>query len=199
MSGMYLCTAGEEPVHLPADVVCHCGQAKYRKLVRMFTNSWNGVMKALRGYDVYDTYLRLEICGHVTPFINDHQLLEDICQAFGVHFRCAAMAQEGEVRILSGECKCRRTGSKSYLRPFTISEKRVLEAAECYDRRMNMRRSKFVCSSNHVRGLIDDRETLENLREALGPETVYSIMYVNLLHEPARTHLLEHMRQGVKF
>jgi hypothetical protein len=100
--------------------------------------------------------------------------------------------------VIHGVCKCRRTGCSRFLRPFTVSEQRVLEAAKRYDVRRSMCRTHIrPLVTNHVRGLLDDRETLENLREALGVENVYDLMLMNLLYEPARTRLLRRMVHSI--
>jgi len=112
-------------------------------------------------------------------------------------------ADIGEIfrRIDYGICKCRRTGACGALRSLTISERRALEAAKYYDARYSMRHQRFVRPqvTGHVRGLVDDRETLENVREALGAHTVYDIMHANMLHEPARSEALNYITQHMTF
>lgn len=101
----------------------------------------------------------------------------------------------GEVlrRVDYGTCKCRPTGTYGSQRAYTVSERRTFEAAQHYDARMVRPKDMFIRPrvKNHVRGLIDDRETLESVREALGGKTVYDIVQANRLYEPARTHALQ--------
>jgi len=76
------------------------------------------------------------------------------------------------------------------------AEKRVLEATGRQDACNSLgaphTRQKV---SNHARALIDDRETLEHIREALGPDLVFDLLLVNTLYEPARTHILGRVRR----
>ena len=97
--------------------------------------------------------------------------------------------------------KCRRTGCYGLMRPYTPAEERVYEAAKYYDvsRSMRTQRPNQFEATSYFRGIIGDRETLENVREALGAATVYDIMYVNLLYEPARSEALHYITQNMTF
>ena len=91
-----------------------------------------------------------------------------------------------------GMCKRNHAQRRGVVRPFKRTEQRVFQAARERDRRESTSKS-FLQKTivNYVHALIDDRETLENIREALGVSKTYELMRMNYLYEPARTHLLQ--------
>lgn len=89
-------------------------------------------------------------------------------------------------------CKGPRRRHRGLHRSYKETEKRVLEATRRQDARESTEKAYTQQTvQNYARGLIDDRETLENIREALGVTATYDLMLVNLLYEPARTHVLQ--------
>ena len=77
-------------------------------------------------------------------------------------------------------------------RPYKRTEERVLKATKRQDTRESM--NKVIPQrtvTNHAAALIDDRDTIENIREALGVRNTYKLMHINQLYEPARTYLLQ--------
>jgi len=89
-------------------------------------------------------------------------------------------------------CKSPRRRHRGSVRSYKETEKRVLEATKRQDARESTEKAYMQQTvQSYARALIDDRETLENIREALGVTATYDLMLVNLLYEPARTHVLQ--------
>jgi len=83
-------------------------------------------------------------------------------------------------------------------RSFKATEQRVLEATAYQDMSNSVGEPyRYENVSNHARALINDRETLDNLYRVFSEPVIFDIMLTNLLYEPARTHLLERVRQSV--
>jgi hypothetical protein len=85
--------------------------------------------------------------------------------------------------MMFGMCKLKRRKHIDYVRPHKKTEQRVLEAARERDERESTNKS-FVQQTivGYVHALIDDRETLENIREALGVKNTYNLMRLNFLY-----------------
>jgi len=93
--------------------------------------------------------------------------------------------------LLAGMHKARYVGNSYLQRPKKQTERRLLCAAGNRDDRESIPGvGRQQATQNAANALINDRETLENLCEALGTNTVYDIMLLNLLYEPARSHAL---------
>jgi hypothetical protein len=97
--------------------------------------------------------------------------------------------------LLAGLYKVGYVGTSYLQRPKKQIEQRVLWAAGVRDDCESMRGvGRQQATQNAANALINDRETLENLCEALGTDTVYDIMLLNLLYEPARSHALSSVK-----
>jgi len=107
-------------------------------------------------------------------------------------------AEELMEELAAGIHKARRVG-RSYLdRPKKHTERRLLDAAGVRDECESVPGATQQATRNAARALISDRETLENLCQALGTDSVYDIMLANLLHEPARTRALQAVIKDLK-
>jgi len=104
----------------------------------------------------------------------------------------AGEADELMEELMAGMHKARYVGDSYLQRPKKQTEKRLLWAAGVRDDCESVPGvATQQATSNAARALINDRETLENLCEALGTDSVYDIMLANLMHEPARTRALQ--------
>ena len=93
--------------------------------------------------------------------------------------------------LAAGMYKARCVGTSYLRRPKKHTERRLFEAAECRDDCESIPGATQQATRNAARALINDRETLENLCQALGTDSVYDVMLANLMHEPARTRALQ--------
>jgi len=98
--------------------------------------------------------------------------------------------------LMAGLHKARYVGNSYLKRPKKQTEKRLLWAAGVRDDCESIRGAgRQQATQNAANALINDRETLENLCEALGTNTVYDIMLLNLLYEPARSCILSAVKE----
>jgi len=96
--------------------------------------------------------------------------------------------------VMMAMCKMNHGQPCAAVRPYRKTEQRVLQAARERDERESADKA-FVQKTivNYVRALIDDRETLEDVRQALGVSKTYELTRMNRIYEPARTHVLQQL------
>lgn len=82
--------ANEDVMDIPVVVDCPCRYTQWFRLLTVLTNSKERVREAKeRPGTVHDTYIRLETTAHVRGWFNDHELIEAMCTAWGLHLACA--------------------------------------------------------------------------------------------------------------